>query len=284
MMTTTDKELFEYTEQKLTAHYQVNDELILEMGNAFNYYNNKLAHIIKESDKDRVENELFTSIKSQIFNGYFMACEILSNNEFPEHFFSQSKGVIAQQVPDLLREATNFNIEGVVTDSHLQNFISWLVVEYEDVYDLLMDISLNTACIGTKWAFYDFAEKQNISLYQPQYEGLLTKIDEITFINPQTYLTCMVSTDTSEVWDIITSQHKGLEKIGEATIIISNQNMNEETYYMNISLRNTLTLSEQQTIIDQLGSNLLVNQEIERKQLKLNASSVEEYYYINNPV
>lgn len=284
-VTTSDTELFKYTEQKLTAHYQSNDELMMEIWSVFNYFKKKLLPTINESDKERVGKELYTSIKSQIFNGYFMGCELLRENEYPDDFFAQSKGAIAQQIPDLLRQASNDNIEGIITSANLQNLISELVIKYENIYELLLDVSMNTACIGTKWAFLDTAEKRNIPFYQPKYEGLLTKLDEITFINPQTYISCNFSTDSSEVWEIIMSKHKGQEKIGEVIIIVSHQNEDaNNNYYMNISLRNTLTLSDQQIIIDQLGSNLLANQKIERKFLILNASSVEEYYFINNHI
>ncbi|WP_374717729.1 hypothetical protein [Neobacillus sp.] len=274
--------LIEIADQKLKVHHQNNQEFNYEFINIYNFYKEKLSSFVKDADIKRLEEELFQSIKAQIFNGYFMALELLNGNaDFNDEWFMQSKGVIAQQIPEMLKNATNNDIEGIIMHSPLKSLTGWLVIEYEGVFSILLDIALNTACMGAKWAFIDEAEKRGITPYEPQYSGMLGYIDDIIFINPQTYLAVEVTTESSEVWTLINSKYNVIEKISEITII-KNKNNNNETYHMNIQLKNTLSISEQQALIDQLAVRLMSTMDIERRQLILSASSVEEFYEINN--
>jgi hypothetical protein len=282
---TSERNIYDYTDQKLKAHVQNNEEFNLELANTFAYYKEKLLDIANESDNEQLEADFFNCIKSQIFNGYFMVQELLSNEEtkFVDEWFLQSVGMIAQQLPEMLRIATNDDIEGIITHEPLKKLASKLVVEFEGVYPLLMDISLNTACMGAKWALIDEAEKRGISPYQPQLKGLLFHIDDAVFINPQTYLSCDITTESSEVWTVITSGYSGLDKIAEVTVIKHRGHEGSESYYMNINIKNSLSISDQEPLIDTLAIKLMAKNEIGREQLQLYASSVEEFYQINNP-
>lgn len=210
-----------------------------------------------------------------------MAQELLNSEEisFENDWFKQSKGAIAQQLPEMLRINTDDRIEDIITHKPLKNMASWLVIEYEGVYPLLMDISLNTACLGAKWAFIDEAKKRGISHYQPSYSGMLGYVDEVLFISPQTYMVCDVTNESSEFWTIVNSKYNGYDKIAEVTVIQSTDN-----YYLNIYIKNTVSIDEQKTLIDHLAVRLMTQKKIEREQLILSASSVEEFYEINNPV
>lgn len=274
-------DIFEYTDKKLKAHYQNNKDFTVELVSTYEYYKELLLSIVKDSDKERLENSLLQSIKSQIFNGYFMAQELLNSEEisFENDWFKQSKGAIAQQLPEMLRINTDDRIEDIITHKPLKNMASWLVIEYEGVYPLLMDISLNTACLGAKWAFIDEAKKRGISHYQPSYSGMLGYVDEVLFISPQTYMVCDVTNESSEFWTIVNSKYNGYDKIAEVTVIQSTDN-----YYLNIYIKNTVSIDEQKTLIDHLAVRLMTQKKIEREQLILSASSVEEFYEINNPV
>ncbi|MFT9495754.1 MULTISPECIES: hypothetical protein [Bacillota] len=284
METISDVNIYEYTDQKLKAHFQNNEQFNFELAQTFNFYKELLQDLINDSDRERLEKDLFQSVKAQIFNGYYMAQELLQSEEanFNDEWFKQSKGMIAQQLPDMLRMATNYDIDGIITHEPLKALASWLVIEYEGVYPLLMDISINTACMGAKWAFIDEGEKRGIPTYQSQYLGLLSHIDDVLFIDPQTYLSCEYTNDSSEVWNAITSKHTGLDKIAEVTIIKVTSGETTENYYMNLNIKNSLSITEQQILIDNLAVRLMLNKEIERNQLILAAASVEEFYVINN--
>lgn len=276
----------EYTDQKLRAHFQHNQQFNVELATTFAYYNEKLLNVAVDSDKEKLETDFYNCVKSQIFNGYFMVQELLQHEDtkFENEWFMQPIGMIAQQLPDMLRAVTNDNIEEIITHDPLKKLASRLVMEYEGVYPLLLDISLNTACMGAKWALIDEAEKRGIQQYQPQSKGLLAYMDDVIFINPQMYLICDITTESSELWTLISSRNTGLDKIAEVTIIKHLGNGGTDSYYMNINLSNRLSFLEQQSLIDQLGLRLMDNCGIEREQLLLFAASVEEFYNINNPV
>src|SRR5690606_36249942 len=151
---------------------------------------NRLLQYVQHDKVEKMENMLFAGIQSQIFNGYFMAMELMQNSEsnFEDDWFKQAEGVIAQQIPDMLRVGSNNNLEEVITMDSLRELIKWMVIEYEGVYPTLMDISLNTACLGALWAFKDEANKRGIHFYKSQHKGIMASLDDITFINPQNYL------------------------------------------------------------------------------------------------
>ena len=279
-----DMNIFDYTNNKLKAHLQNNETFTIELAQTYEYYEKQLMDLILEHDKERLERELFHAVKSQVFNGYFMAQEILANIELKDEWFEQTNGMIAQQIPEMLRNGTNDNIEEIITHDPLKNLSSWLVIEYEDVYPLLMNLSLNTASLGAKWAFLDEAQKRNVTPYKPQHSGILAYVDDVVFINPQTYLSCEITNETSELWTVISSKYNGLDKIAEVTILKLPNNEQLENFYLNISISKNLILSEQEFLIDQLVDRLMRFKGIERNQLTLSAMSVEEFYYItNNP-
>lgn len=284
LQTALQNNIFEYTDKKLKAHLQNNEDFNRELITMFEFYKTMLFDRVSDSDKDRLERDLFQSIKSQIFNGYFMAQELLNSKEtqFEDQWFQQSEGMIAQQLPEMLRIATNDNIDEIITLEPLKELTSWLVIKYEGVYPLLRDISLNTACMGAKWSFIDEAKKRGVTPYQPQFPGILANVDDVVFINPQTYLSCDITNESSELWTVITSKYNGLDKIAEVTLIKVPSNEKVERYYMNVNMKNSLSLAEQQNLVDHLAAKLMVTQNLERNQIILAAASVEAFYEINN--
>lgn len=281
-MTTTENNLYEYMQQKLKAHYQNTQEFNQEVATVFEYYKFKLLSFVNDSDHERIEEMLFASVKSQITNGYFIGLEILNgDSEFEDDFFRQAEGMIAQQFPDMLRTVTNNNIEEVVTSDSLKELTRWMVIEYEGVYSLLMDISVNTACTGLKWAFKDEADKRGIKPYIPQYKGIFANLDDVAFIDPQSYLSLVAINDNSEVWEIINSDYRALDKIGEVTVLRMSNEEGQTGYYLNVSIKNSISTGNQESLINSLAVRLMIINEIERDKIMINASSVQEYYQFN---
>jgi hypothetical protein len=79
---------------------------------------------VQQDKIEKMENLLFAGIYSQIFNGYFMAMELMQNSEsiFGDDWFKQAEGVIAQQIPDILLVGSN-NLEEVITMDSLREMI-----------------------------------------------------------------------------------------------------------------------------------------------------------------
>ncbi|MEK3992638.1 hypothetical protein [Robertmurraya sp. FSL R5-0851] len=282
MTMTTENNLYEYMQQKLKAHFQNNQDFNQDIATIFEYYKSKLVAIVKEAHHEKMEEMLFASIKSQITNGYYMGLEILNgDSQFEDDFFRQAEGMISQQIPDMLRTVTNNSIEEIITNDALRELTSWLVMEYEDVYPLLMDISLNTASLGTKWAFKDEANKRDIESYTPQFRAILANIDDVSYIDPQSFLTLIAINDNSEVWEIINSDYRGLEKIGEVTVLRMNREEEQIMYFLNVSLKNQVNTNQQESIINSVAVRLMVMNEVERMNIVITASSVVDYFQFN---
>ena len=277
---TTITNIQEYTQKKLKAHYQNNGEFNQEIATYFEFYKKRLSAFLDESKQEKMEDMLFASVKSQIFNGYFMALELMNSEEatFEDDWFRQAEGMVAQQIPDMLRIATNNNIDEIITHEHLTELARWLVVEYEGVYPVLMDISLNTACMGAKWAFKDEAEKRGIQFYSSQYKGILANLDDVTFITPQYYINLTVTNELSEVWEVINSNYKELEKIGEVTVIKVNKELDKFGYYLNVTVKDQLSFEEKNSFIESIAVRLLVMNEIKREDLLLTSSTIVAFY------
>ncbi|MEI2356285.1 hypothetical protein [Mesobacillus zeae] len=284
-MQTKEKNIFEYTNKKLKALIQNNEDFNKELATAYEFYKTRLLQLIKDEDTEKLESELFSSIKSQIFNGYFIALEFLGDEEtkIEDEWFKQSEGMIAQQLPDILRNITGNKLEEIITYDSLKNLSSWLIKKYEGVYPLLMDISLNTACIGAKWALKDEGEKRGAMCYQPRHKGILADLDEVTYINPQTYINTNIVNESAEVWDIINSNYIEMDKIGEAIVLkTSSEDKVEGRFYLSVNFKNTLSNSNQDDLIHSLLTRLMVINEVERDHLIVTAAAVEEFYYFTD--
>lgn len=285
-MEQTEVNIYMYTQKKLKAHFQNTEEFNLELALAFEYYSKKLSKYISEEDKqEKMKDMLFNAIKSQIFNGYYMAQELLTSDDadFQDDWFKQSINMISKQLPDLIRKVTDNNFEEVVTHDQLTQLVKWLVVEFEGVYPTLMDISLNTACLGAKWAFIDEGEKRKITQYEPSHNGILAKLDDFTFINPQNYLSRLVSNQFSEVWEIINSEYRQLQKIGEVTLLkIPIADIGLFQIYANFSLAHSLSEEEQDALIQGLGNRIILENNITRDDLMITSNITLGYYQFNN--
>lgn len=279
-MQTQEVDIFKYTEQKLKAHLQNNPIFSYELESLFAFYLSILTDKVKETDIARLEKELNDSINGQVFNGYFIIQEALNSGEsvIMDDWFHQSKGSLAQQVPDALRGLSGDNIDEIITHNPLKKLSSWLVVEYEDVYATLMDISLNTAAMGAKWAIYDEAEKRGIEHYSPQYKGMLAYLDDVTFLNPQNYISVGVMNEKAEVWEIIDSKYNELAKIGEVTVVEYAAEENSKHYYMNVNIINySLSPKQRQELVNALAIQLMEKTNSERGQLTVTVAVVDEF-------
>ncbi|MEH6988401.1 hypothetical protein [Cytobacillus firmus] len=282
-MTQTEINIYEYTQKKLKAHQQNNQEFNFDLATIYEFYKIRLLQYVQQDKVENMENMLFAGIQSQIFNGYFMAMELMQNSEsiFEDDWFKQAEGVIAQQIPDMLRIGSNNNLEEVITMDSLREMIKWMVIEYEGVYPTLMDISLNTACLGALWAFKDEANKRGIDFYKSQHKGLLASLDDITFINPQSYLSLAAVNNLSEVWEIINSDYRGLDKIGEVTILAVGNGDSEKNLFLNASIKSSLTDLERDNLLNQIVTRAIVMNTLDREKLTVSLAQVDGYFQYN---
>jgi hypothetical protein len=285
MNTPGNNEIYQYTDQKLLAHYQNNQEFNRQLAILNNYYYEPLLKIVKIQDKTRLESELFASIKGQIFNGYFMVQELLANPEITidNEWFAQTEGMITQQIPSILKDAIGENYEEVITDHKLKKLAGWLISEYEGVYPLLMDISLNSACFGANWALLDESVKRNITIPTSQNIGLLGYVDDLTFISPQHYIQCISTNNESEMWEILNSRMKDIEKIGEVVIFrVSTEMENVDNVLLNLYLSEELSETEQKQLINIITAHISTLNNIELNQILIRIAIIKDFFEYNN--
>jgi hypothetical protein len=285
MNTASNNDIYQYTDQKLLAHYQNNQEFNRQLAILNNYYYEQLLKIVKIQEKPRLETELFASIKGQIFNGYFMVQELLANPEISidNEWFTQTKGMITQQIPSILKDAIGENYEEVITDHKLKKLAGWLISEYEGVYPLLMDISLNSACFGANWALLDEGAKRNVTVATSQNKGLLGCVDDLTFISPQHYIQCISTTNGSEMWEILNSRMKDIEKIGEVVIFrIATELENVDNVLLNLYLSEELSETEQQQLINIITSRISTINNLELNQIIIRIAIIKDFYELSN--
>jgi hypothetical protein len=284
MNTASNNDIYQYTDQKLLAHYQNNQEFNRQLAILNNYYYEQLLKIVKVQDKTRMESELFASIKGQIFNGYFMVQELLVNLEIniDNEWFTQTEGMITQQIPSILKDAIGENYEEVITDHKLKKLAGWLISEYEGVYPLLMDISLNSACFGAKWALLDEGIKRNVSLANSQNNGLLGYVDDLTFISPQHYIQCIATNNESEMWEILNSSMKDIEKIGEVVLFsIPTELESVDKVLLHLYLSKELSETEHQQLINIITSRISTLNNVELNQIIIRIAIIKDFYELS---
>lgn len=276
MTTLTTEEIYNYTENRLKAHYQNDSSINEELSNLLSYYNLMLVERVKDEDKERLKDELFQTITQQIFNGYFIVVEILNlaKEEIPDDNLKQPVGILTQQIPDLLRSVTGENYESTITHEPFRKLSSWLITEYEGIYPLLMDLALNSAVVGSKWAFLDERDKRGL-VEETQVEmTLFADPMNVTYLNPETYITADIINENAELWTITKTRWNGFDKIGDITII---KTVLSEVR-LNISIKANIAEGERNIIIDRVIQKVTGSNLIQDTKLKIAVTSVNEFF------
>ncbi|MDA6131490.1 hypothetical protein OSK38_29490, partial [Escherichia coli] len=72
------------------------------------------------------------------------------------------------------------------------------------------------------------------------------------------YLSLTAVNSLSEVWEIINSDYRGLDKIGEVTVLAVDIGDSEKGLFLNISIKTSLTDLEQDNLLDQIVTRAVV--------------------------
>lgn len=276
MTTKTTEEIYNYTENRLKAHYQNDSSINEELSNLLSYYNLMLDERVKDEDKGRLKDELFQTITQQIFNGYFIVVEILNlaKEEIPDDNLKQPIGILTQQIPDLLRSVTGENYESTITHEPFRKLSSWLITEYEGIYPLLMDLALNTAVVGSKWAFLDERDKRGLVEETQMEMTLFADPINVTYLNPETYITADIINENAELWTITKTRWNGFDKVGEITII---KTVLKEVR-LNISIKANIAKAERNIIIDRVIQKVTDSNLIQDTKITITITSANEYF------
>lgn len=273
--------IYSYTENKLHALSQKSAEFNRQLGTLNQIYQSSFDKFLREEDKERFTEDFFSACKSQIFNGFFIFREILlnDNKSISDTFFEQPDGAITVQIPELINQAAGEDVYQVIITEQMSNLTSWMVTQYEDVLPLLREVAYSCVCLGFKWAILDEREQRGVNGYKAHLDGLLGKIDDLEFINPINYISCIVVNEQTEKWEIYKLGHEDLHKIGEVYIL----NVDEQTgynYLMSIYLLQSETTAVQQYLVDSLAVRFMTRNGVERGDVLITFAGVEQFYQL----
>ncbi|WP_206631493.1 hypothetical protein, partial [Mesorhizobium sp. M7A.F.Ca.MR.362.00.0.0] len=76
------------------------------------------------------------------------------------------------------------------------------------------DLALNTAVVGSKWAFLDERDKRGLVEENQMDITLFADPMNVTYLNPETYITADILNENAELWTITKTRWNGFDKIG----------------------------------------------------------------------
>ncbi|WP_078557261.1 hypothetical protein [Bacillus alkalicellulosilyticus] len=282
-MTIEQKDIFQYTKQKLESHFQNNENFNKQFTIMYEFYHKKLAWIINESEISFFSEMFFQAVKSQFFNGYFMIREYLAlpEGELTDEWLAQPESFLTEEIPNLIRQLVGENFENAITSQDMHQLTIWTVTKYEDVLPILGEIAFDIVCLGAKQAIKDERTNRDIPKYEPSFTSLLAPVEEYTFINPQLYLVSNFINSESEIWTISwwSSLNKIDNKAGEVLIAKAQTEMGEQ-YILNVSLSREINELDRQPLLENILTRFMENNNIPRYNVAVGFSIVEDYYVL----
>lgn len=204
-----------YTDQRLKDHIQNNKDFQNKLI-AFERHKKKLLANSGEIS-ETLSKEFSLGLRSQIFNGYYIIQEFLSQDgsKFYEEFINQSLGHLAIEVPLLVNNIIN-DQQVLITEMY-KKFMTNCIDQFEDVFTTLQHIAYEAAYIGSLQAITDLRsnpkDNQIISSM-----GLLGQLDDVYFITPSYYLAVSNFNNSAEFWYLF-DWTDGTAKIGTINIL-----------------------------------------------------------------
>ncbi len=215
----------QFCERKLKDHFNHNGDFKQEFAKTFNYYLNKFSDIVPKPDMEEFESALFESFKSQYYQGYFIAREFIEHEEtmIPNTWLETSNSIIKEQLPEMISEAMPNDFTEQIRTPLSSKLISTAIQNYENVRELLNEVIVDVTLLGSYRAFLDEKIDRGVETPLPSdtsYMGVLGAYNDLTFIDPQKYVTCVTRTVNSENWGIFLWSSIGefQTKVGEIII------------------------------------------------------------------
>ncbi|MEX3623668.1 hypothetical protein [Viridibacillus arvi] len=222
-----DKERFKFVDRRLKYLLAEDVEFQNQFKDMFEYYKNKLSKVLGNKVKnDEFLDPYFTYVTDLFYQGYYLGREMLEHKEveFGERFFQQPDGVIKEQVFDLLEGVTG-NLVQILSHKESAEFETALIEENEAAQMTLLQIKKDIACLGTLQALIDERNEKGLVVtpeIDDDFKGLLSRSDDLFFVDTQKYLICILTDNNSEIWDLclwstIPTRNK---KIGEVHVSV----------------------------------------------------------------
>lgn len=285
MKNVNNKDLYEYTENKIMSHYQNSSEFNKKFIQMEKYYHLKLASLIKEKDKEKFKERFFGGIKAQFFNGYYIIQEVLSldDTKLEDNWLIQPEGYITQQVPKIIRDITNENEEAIYSPE-MRRFKMWMITTYEDVLEEINQTAFDVLCLGANQALLDIRDKRglvSVTTNNVEIAGKLASYNDISFITPQVFLEHRTLTNNAEIWNMSfwDSINTSDSKAGEVSIITIPQG-EDNVFDLNIMISNRLSEVERKDLVEAILYTFMENNNIKRDSIILHFAVVEDFFIL----
>ncbi|MCM3443598.1 hypothetical protein [Metabacillus halosaccharovorans] len=277
-----NEEQVKITNTKLTQLFEQDHDFKSEFLGVFNFYSQKFYRIIKKDEEKKQFDELFfEALKSQFFNGYLLAREIMvdENSSFPDEFFTQPVGFLTDEVPKILRNALKENLDSVIRTELTQKFIMRLLQRFENVYDLIKQTIFDVTCLGARQAFLDIKEDKDLKTTVEPIDTWLSNVNDIEFYTPQLFITPVIKNELAESWELHwwSSLNNNI-KAGDITIL-KVQSAEKDSYILNIFLHQSIYEAERQKISEYIIGAFSNRNNIPLELISPNIAVIEDYYF-----
>jgi len=268
------------TEKKLTELYSI-DVFKQEVQEYKSYYFQKFLPYIKDHEDDVLEqfNKMFhLFIDSQIFQGYYIATEILTNEEtkIENEFFLNDDGYMIEGIISIFTQAVGENLFEIIRTEVTGEFTQWAIREFENIRPTIRQIMYDATIYGAKQRFIEEKKLRNIINTVSEVEGYFSSPTQIQYVLPDVYIENMVFTST-EVWEIYrSSTYPNESSIGEINII--EIPLAQAEYRMVVTLSNELSDFEKQIFVTRLVEIILKKGKITKESLTVSIVFASEFY------
>lgn len=297
-LTKAEKSLHEYSSKqlkKLWRKQQFNEDYQFFL----KFYYEKLQKVITiRSERKEQAEGLYDFISDLVYQGYYLGLELLHHPEvkIEDRFLLQNNGLIREQMYDILTNSTE-NLGRIVTHLESMNYQTKMKEQYPRIEPILEQLKIDATCYGAYHAFLDERSKRDLTIREEDesgLDGLLYRLDDLFFVTPQAYFSCLAASGTSEVWEL--NIWSGLEvrnrRVGDLHISYFNEEelnkgflqfphyqgyeaMTAESPKMiaKVVLDEKMTESEKLFIVDQISKSIMERHTIQAEHLHVTVGS-----------
>lgn len=185
-------------------HLWEQDEFKNGFLDCFQFYYYKLENKVKDpSIKHQLKDYFYEYLSSVLYQGYFIGKQFVTSEDIlvKDDHFVQPDGIILQQIPSMIERATDGLIKSL-EDHNTKKFEEWILKENKNILGSLEQIKVDIACLGAFYAFKNERKSRSVEIREEGKYGILHRVDDVLFLNPQMYAICLIGNDNSELWEI----------------------------------------------------------------------------------
>lgn len=306
-----EKHLHEQCNNRLINLWNEDPSFNSKYKSFFHFQLAKFQKIISDKgEKDDFAMNLYNYMSDVFYQGYYLGLELFNHSEVKveDFFFEQPNGILREQVYDILNGATGDLIQ-ILSHNESAAFESELIQHYQETQDILLEVKKETACFGAFQCFLDEREVRKVLIKKEpgdEIKGIIARSDDFFFVDPQKFLFCLLSSPTTELWELRywSGYETRSEKLGQVHVsLFKPENINENykclpfyqgyealktdrpILFLTIHLQDRIRETERLPIVAQIIENAKIRNGLEYHEIKTSIIvSNECYQYIYDPL